>query len=77
MSASGKCLCGAVTLVAQEVDPHVHDCHCSMCRGWTRGLMLAAAVGSVSFTGEGHIKRYCSSAWAERGMWDKPVLSSV
>jgi hypothetical protein len=29
--------------------------------------MLAAAVGSVTFTGEQHIKRYNSSDWAERG----------
>lgn len=67
MSATGKCLCGAVTFTAENVDPHVHACHCSMCRGWTGGPMMAASVGSVEFTGEDKIKRYQSSDWAERG----------
>jgi hypothetical protein len=67
MSATGKCLCGAVTFSAEEVNPHVHACHCSMCRNWTGGPMQASAVGSVTFSGESHIKRYQSSDWAERG----------
>ena len=29
--------------------------------------MMAASVGSITFTGEDHIKRYASSDWAERG----------
>ena len=67
MSATGKCLCGAVTFTAEEVDQHVHACHCSTCRSWTGGPMLAASVGSVSFTGQDNIKRFQSSLWAERG----------
>lgn len=67
MSSTGKCLCGAVTFSADGVDPHVHACHCSICRGWNGGPMLAASVTSVSFTGEAAIKRYRSSDWAERG----------
>ena len=67
MSESGKCLCGAVTFTAENVDTHVHACHCSMCRGWTGGPMLAASVGSIEFGGGEHISRYASSAWAERG----------
>jgi len=67
MSASGKCLCGAVTFTAEQVESHVHACHCAMCRGWTGGPMLAASVGSIQFSGEDKIKRYASSAWAERG----------
>ena len=67
MSASGKCLCGAVTFTAQSVESHVHACHCSMCRGWTGGPMLAAQASGVSFGGEDKIKRYASSTWAERG----------
>ena len=67
MSVTGKCLCGAVKFSAEEIDPHVHACHCSMCRGWTGGPMLGASVGSISFAGEEHIKRYASSDWAERG----------
>ncbi|MEM9621559.1 MAG: GFA family protein [Pseudomonadota bacterium] len=67
MSATGKCLCGKVTFTADNVENHVHACHCSMCRGWTGGPMLAASVGSVSFAGEQYVKRYASSEWAERG----------
>jgi len=67
MGATGKCLCGAVHFVAEDVDPHVHACHCSMCRNWTGGPMQAAQVGKVAFSGEEHIKRYASSEWAERG----------
>ncbi|NOX50905.1 MAG: GFA family protein, partial [Gammaproteobacteria bacterium] len=52
---------------AEDIDTHVHACHCSMCRGWTGGPMLAASVGSVEFSGESNIKRYASSEWAERG----------
>jgi hypothetical protein len=38
-----------------------------MCRNWSGGPMQAAQVGSVTFQGEQHIKRYASSEWAERG----------
>jgi len=67
MSASGKCLCGAVRFQAEDVETHVHACHCSMCRNWTGGPMLAAQVGGITFTGEEYIKRFASSEWAERG----------
>lgn len=67
MVATGKCLCGAVSFAAQAVDTHVHGCHCSMCRNWAGGPMLAAGVGSVVFQGEDNISRYASSDWAERG----------
>ena len=67
MDATGKCLCGSVTFSAQGVDPHVHSCHCNMCRKWSGGPALAAAVEQVSFTGEEHITRYDSSDWAQRG----------
>ena len=67
MSATGQCLCGAVKFTAEDVDTHIHACHCSMCRNWTGGPMQAAQVGKVDFTGEEFVKRYASSEWAERG----------
>ena len=67
MSATGHCLCGAVSFTAEDVESHVHACHCSMCRTWSGGPMLAAQAGNVSFKGEQNIKRYASSEWAERG----------
>lgn len=67
MSSIGQCLCGAVKFEAEDVEPHVHACHCSMCRRWNGGPALAASVGSVTFQGEENISRYESSDWAERG----------
>ena len=66
-SGKGSCLCGAVRFDAQGVETHVHGCHCSMCRNWSGGPLLAAGVAGVRFEGEEHIGRYDSSAWAERG----------
>lgn len=70
MTATGKCLCGTVRFEASDVDTHIHGCHCSTCRTWSGGPMLAANVGSVRFEGGEHIRRYDSSAWAERGFCD-------
>ncbi len=67
MSASGKCLCGAVRFSAESVETHIHSCHCSMCRSWTSGPMFGVAAQGVQFDGEEHIGRYVSSEWAERG----------
>ncbi|WP_286220121.1 GFA family protein [Marinobacter apostichopi] len=62
----GKCLCGAVEVVAAE-HQDVGLCHCSMCRRWSGGPMFAVHCGSeVSFNGQ-EPSRYRSSDWAERG----------
>ena len=66
-SMNGKCLCGAVSFVAHNVDTNAHCCHCSMCRTWSSGPSLTVAVGSVTFKGEEYITRFASSLWAERG----------
>lgn len=65
--ATGRCLCGSVSFEAEGVEAHLHGCHCGMCRRWTGGPALAAAVQSVIFSGAEHITRYASSDWAERG----------
>ena len=67
MRATGRCLCGAVTYGAEDVNTDVHSCHCGMCRRWTGGPAFAVSVGNVTFEGEQNIARYDSSAWAERG----------
>jgi hypothetical protein len=67
MAMTGRCLCGAVTFEADDVDTAVHACHCTMCRRWSGGPGLAAGVGRVRFGGTEHIGRFDSSAWAERG----------
>ena len=67
MNGRGRCLCGAVTYEAKDVETGIHSCHCNMCRRWSGGSALAASVGSVAFSGKENIGRYDSSAWAERG----------
>lgn len=66
-SMTGQCLCGAVTYTAEGLDPHVHACHCDMCRRWSGGPGMAAYVASIAYSGEENIGVYASSEWAERG----------
>ena len=64
---TGRCLCGAVTFTATDVDTQVHSCHCGMCRRWSGGPAMSARAGNVRFENEDAIGVYPSSAWAERG----------
>lgn len=67
----GRCLCGAVRVRAEPADPHLHACHCGMCRRWT-GLAFAAfpaAPGTVEATGP--IRTRAFSDWAERAWCDE------
>lgn len=67
MKVEGRCLCGAVTFTADQVDSGLHICHCSMCRRWAGGPTFSVAAKGVVFHGEDHLQRYGSSEWAERG----------
>lgn len=65
---TGRCLCGKITVTANQASNSVGACHCSMCRRWAGGPLMAVQCGSeVSFTGEPAIGVYHSSEWAERG----------
>lgn len=67
-SDTGHCLCGAVSIRAEAISNHVGACHCSMCRRWGGGPLLATPCGdAVTFGGEQNITVYGSSDWAERG----------
>ena len=64
----GHCLCGRVKVTANVMQHSIGTCHCSMCRRWTGGPLMAVDCGSdVVFEGDENIKTYESSAWAERG----------
>ena len=66
--AKGQCLCGAVKITAKAMSRSVGACHCSMCRRWGGGPLLAVDCGSdISFEGEDKVRRFSSSEWAERG----------
>ena len=67
MKATGRCLCGAVTYSAEEVETDVHSCHCEICLRWSGGPTFSVSVGRVSFNGEQNITRFDSSEWVERG----------
>lgn len=64
----GRCLCGAVGVVAKAMSTHVGVCHCGTCRKWGGGPMMAADCGTeVELEGEENIAVFNSSEWAERG----------
>lgn len=68
----GSCLCGATRFTAKSVSKKVGACHCSMCRKWGGGPLMAVDCGKdVSFEGEESFSVFSSSAWAERGFCSK------
>lgn len=72
IEANGSCLCGATGINAKNVSKNVGACHCSMCRKWAGGPLLAVDCGTdVSFEGEENISVFDSSEWAERGFCNK------
>ena len=65
---TGSCLCGAVHVTATHAKKRVGACHCSMCRTWGGGPLLAVDCGAeVEIEGEEHVSVFSSSEWAERG----------
>jgi len=66
VAVTGHCLCKAVTFSAQ-VYPHVHVCHCGMCRRLCGGPAFALRAESIEFADEAQLARYDSSEWAMRG----------
>ncbi|TRD22079.1 GFA family protein [Palleronia caenipelagi] len=75
---TGGCLCGAVRYRLTEAPEGYGACHCGMCRRWSGGALLAVQVspGGVAWQGEGAIRTYASSDWAERG-WCRECGSNL
>ncbi len=72
MNVNTQCLCGSVAIEAELSSTEVAACHCSMCRKWAGGPMLAIDCGgSVKFKNESLVTRYPSSDWADRGFCSK------
>ncbi len=68
----GSCLCGAVRVSAKAMSKSAGACHCSICRNWSGGPLIAVDCGKdVSFEGAEHISVFDSSEWAERGFCSK------
>jgi len=67
-NAHGSCLCGAVTVAVVAQKQNVAACHCSICRTWGGGPLLALeSVSDIEVEGEENVSVYASSDWAERG----------
>lgn len=68
----GRCLCGAVQIVAKPASNRVGVCHCNMCRRHSGGPLMAIDCGTdVSIEGADNITLYDSSPWAERAFCAK------
>lgn len=63
---SGRCLCGAVTIVVTESDHAIGACHCRMCQRWSGAVFAAFDAPAHAVTVTGEVRRYRSSAFAER-----------
>ena len=69
---AGSCLCGAVRITANQAQDRVGACHCSMCRTWGGGPLMAVDCGTdVEVDGKEHVAVFNSSEWAERGFCSK------
>lgn len=67
--ASGQCLCGGVRYEVRGPLRPVLECHCRTCRRFTGGIWNATAAlrEHITFTAEGSLKWYQSSARVRRG----------
>jgi len=63
-----SCLCNAVKIKAENVDPKFTVCHCQTCRTWGGAPFFAVKCGTkVTINGEDNVKIFDSSSWASRG----------
>ena len=68
LSAKASCLCGAVNITANEINPKFTVCHCDTCREWGGAPFFAVQCStSVKIEGSDKVKLYDSSSWASRG----------
>ncbi len=42
---SGSCLCGKTHITVKNISKNVGACHCSMCRKWGGGPLMAVDCG--------------------------------
>jgi hypothetical protein len=63
-----SCLCGAVKITAEQINPKFTVCHCQSCRTWGGAPYFAVQCGTkVKIEGDDKVKMYESSSWASRG----------
>ena len=64
---SGACLCGASTFTATPAAPHMDACHCTTCRKWAGGPVLAVTVTTLDIPASAPVTWFDSSDHAQRG----------
>lgn len=62
----GQCLCGAVTFSAVPQAMEMDVCHCSQCRKWSGGSLMAVPCDDLDVKDETQLGIYPSSDWGER-----------
>lgn len=68
LNSKASCLCGAVTITANDINPKFTVCHCDSCRRWGGAPFFAVQCGiNVDIKGHDRVKMYESSSWASRG----------
>ncbi|MFK7996169.1 MAG: GFA family protein [Granulosicoccus sp.] len=68
LKINGSCLCKSVNISVSVASSSVGACHCSSCRKWGGGPLLAIDCGTeVTIDTETSITVFNSSEWAERG----------
>lgn len=66
----GHCLCGACRVRVDGPLGDLSACHCDMCTRWSGSVQMGFEVAADRLDVEGPIKRYRSSAIAERAWCD-------
>ena len=67
-AVTGGCLCGAIRYTVEEGPQKISICHCSMCRRWSGGPMMAVHPKKpVRLDAAETLAWFDSSEWAERG----------
>ncbi len=63
-----SCLCGAVKITVEKINPKFTVCHCNSCRSWGGAPFFAVQCGKkVKIESDDKVKLYKSSSWASRG----------
>ena len=65
---TGRCMCGAVSFIAQGADDTFSVCHCKTCQRWVGSALKGVSVKSenLTVTGAENISTFKSSEFAER-----------
>ncbi|MCJ8345964.1 GFA family protein [bacterium] len=66
MPTKVECLCKKVQMTIETVDLKAGACHCSTCRTWGGGPLLATSCGTDVVIEGDSLSLYDSSDWAER-----------